>query len=131
MAPLPRFKVPGVSGSKVILLRKNTNVFQIFFSSSLGSKKLRFVHTTKLASDCMWKAHVLAGKMRRTTFQLSHLTLSYGIFQVNRNTIPEFSQILSQQFSTFHSTLVVNYPNQAPFKWNRITSTAFFYLSAY
>ena len=76
------------------------------------------MHTTKLASDCMWKAHVLAGKMRPTTFQLSRLTLTYGIFQVNRNTLPGFSQILSQHFSTFHSTLVVNYPNQAPFEWN-------------
>ena len=84
----------------------------------MGSKELGFVHTTKLASDCMWKAHVLAGKMRRTTFQYSHFTLTYGIFQVSRNTLPEFSQILSQQFSTLRSTLVVNYPNQAPFEWN-------------
>ena len=72
------------------------------------------MHTTKLASDCMWKGPVLAGKMRRTKFQYSHFTLTYGIFQVNRNTLPEFSQILSQQFLTFRSTLFVNYPNQAP-----------------
>ena len=64
---LPRFQVPGVSGSKVILLGKKTKISQ-FFSSPWGSKKLRFVHTTKLASECMWKAHNLAGKMRRSAF---------------------------------------------------------------
>ena len=56
--------------------------------------------------------------MRRSTIQYSTLTLTYGIFHVNRNTVPEFSQILSQQFSTFHSILVVNYPSQASFKRN-------------
>ena len=39
LACLPRFQVPGLSGSKVILLRKWTKIFQIFFSSPLGSKK--------------------------------------------------------------------------------------------
>ena len=39
LACFPRFQLPGVSGSKVILLRKMTKIFQIFFSSSLGSKK--------------------------------------------------------------------------------------------
>ena len=61
----------------------------------------------------MWKAQILTGKMRRSTFQYNLLTLTYAIFHVNRNTFPEFSQILRQQFLTFHSTLVVNYPNQA------------------
>ena len=88
LARLPRFQVPGVSGSKVILLRKRTKIFQIFFSSSLGSKKLRFVHTTKISSECMWKAQNLAGKVRRSTFQYNHLTLTYSIFHVNRNTFP-------------------------------------------
>ena len=59
----------------------------------------------------MRKAHKSAGKMRRSTFQFNNLTLTYGIFHVNRKTIPEFSQILYHQFSTFRSTLVVNYPN--------------------
>ena len=108
LARLPRFQVPVVSGSKVILLRKKTKIFPIFFSSSLGSKELRFVHTTKLASECMWKAQKLAGKMRRSTFQYKRLTLTYSFFHVNCNTIPEFSQILYQLFSTFHSTLVVS-----------------------
>ena len=95
LARLPRFQVPGVFGSKVILLRKLIKIFQNFFSS-LGNKKLRFVHTTKLASECMWKGHKSAGKMRRSTFQYNHLTLTYGIFHVNRNTIPEFFQISYQ-----------------------------------
>ena len=56
--------------------------------------------------------------MRRSTFQYNNLTLTYGIFHVNRNAIPEFSQILSQQFSTFHSILVINYPSKASFKRN-------------
>ena len=98
---LPRFQVPGVSGSKVILLGKYEN-FSIFFSLPLGSKKLRFVHTTKLPSECMWKAHKSAGKMRRSSLQCGHLTLTYIIFHVNRNRFPEFSQFLYQQFSTFH-----------------------------
>ena len=115
LARLPRFQVPGVSGSKVILLRKNTKVFN-FFSLNLGSKKLRFVHTTKLASECTWKAHSLAGKTRRFTFQYNQLTLTYSIFHVNRNTNPEFSQNFYQHFSTFHSTIVVNYPSQASFE---------------
>ena len=46
----------------------------------------------------MWKAHLWPQKMRHETFQYNHLTLTFGIFQVNRNTIPEFSQVLSQQF---------------------------------
>ena len=74
---------------------------------------MRFVHTTKLASEGIWKARKLTGKLRRSTFQYNHLTLTYSIFHVNRNTFPEFSQILYQQFSTFHSTFVVNYPIQA------------------
>jgi len=41
----------------------------------------------------MWKAHNLAGKMRRSLFQHTRSTLTYGNFQVKRNTIPEFSQI--------------------------------------
>ena len=76
------------------------------------------MHTTKLAIECMWKAHKLAGKMRRSMFQYNKLTLTYGIFHVNRNTIPEFSQMLYHQFSTFHSTIGVNYPNQASFERN-------------
>ena len=125
MVRLPPFQVPGVSGSKVILLRRNTNIFQIFFSSSFGSKKLRFVYTTELASDCMWKAHVLTGKMRRTTFQLSHLTLTFGIFLLNRNTFPEFPQILPKQFLILNSTLVVNYIIQTSFERTWVFLTAF------
>ena len=87
------------------------------------------MHTTKLASECMWKAHSLAGKMRRFTFQYNQLTLTYNIFHVNRNTIPEFSRSLPQEFSTFHSTLVVNYPDQASFE--RMFLTAFLFLRAY
>ena len=101
-----------------------------FFSLSLGSKKLRFVHTTKLSSECMWKAHKSAGKMRRSSFQCGHLTLTYIIFHVNRNTFPEFSQFLYQQFSTFHSPLVVNYPSQASFERNWMFLTVFLVLSA-
>ena len=66
----------------------------------------------------MWKAQYLAGKMRRSTIQYNNLTLTYSIFHVNRNTFPEFSQNLNQQFSTFHSTFVVNYPSQASFERN-------------
>ena len=66
----------------------------------------------------MWKAHKKAGKMRRPTFQYNHLTLTYGVFHVNRITFPEFSQNLYQQFSTFHTTFVVNYPSQASFERN-------------
>ena len=61
----------------------------------------------------MWKAHKLAGKMRRSTFQYNQLKLTYSIFHVIFNTFLEFSQILRQLFLTFHSTLVVNYPSQA------------------
>ena len=93
--------------------QKKDKVFKNIFSSHLGNKKLRFVHTTRLARECMWTAHKLTGKMRRSPFQYNRLTLTYNFFHVNRNTFPEFSQILYQQFSTFHSTLVVNYPNQA------------------
>ena len=76
------------------------------------------MHTTILASECMWKAHLLVGKMRRSKFHFDHLTLTYSIFHVNRYTFPEFSQTLYQQFSTLHSTLVVNYPSQASFERN-------------
>ena len=79
---------------------------------------MKFVHTTKLASECMWKAHEKAGKLRRPTFQYNRLALTYGVFHVSRFTFPEFSQNLYQQFSTFHSTLVVNYPSQASFERN-------------
>ena len=76
------------------------------------------MHTTKLASECMWKAQQLTGKMRRSTFQYNHLMLTYSNFDVNRNTFPEFSQNLNQQLSTFHSTFVVIYPGQASFERN-------------
>ena len=79
----------------------------------------------------MWKAHKMAGKMGRSTFQYNHLTLTCSIFHVNRNTIPEFSQNLSHEVSTFHSTLVVNYPGQASFERNRMFLTAFLFLRAY
>ena len=115
LARLPRFQVPGVSGSKVILLRKSTKIFQFFFFV-LGSKKLTFGHTTNIASECMWKAHKLAGKTRRSTIQYSYVTLTYSIFHKNCNTFLELPQILCQQFSTFHTTLVVNYPSQASFE---------------
>ena len=69
--------------------------------------------------------------MRPKTFHYKHLTLTYGIFQVNRNTNPEFSQILSQTFSTFHSILVVNYPSQASFERNRVVVTLLSILRAY
>ena len=92
---------------------------------------MRFVHTTKLASDCMWKTLEMAVKMRCSTIQYNLLTLTYSIFHVNRNTFPEFSQILYQQFSTFHSTLVVNYPSQASFERSWMLLTAFLFLRAY
>ena len=124
------------SGSWAIWFKSNFTLkrdkdFTNFFSSFLGSKKLRFVHTTRLASENMWKAHFRARKMRLETFHYKHLTLTYGNFQVNRNTIPEFSQILYQQFSTFHSTIVVNYPNQASFERNWMFLTGILFLRAY
>ena len=64
----------------------------------------------------MWKAHLKPRKMRPNTFQYKQLTLTYGNFQVNRNTFPEFPQILSKQYFLFNSTPVVNYPNQASFE---------------
>ena len=76
------------------------------------------------------KAHKSAGKMRRSSFQCGHLTLTYIIFHVNRNRFPEFSQFLYQQFSTFHSPLVVNYPSQASFERNWMFVTAFLVLGA-
>ena len=97
----------------------------------MGSKKLRFVHTTKLASECMWEAHIWPRKMCPKTFQYKHLTLTYAIFLVNRNTIPEFCQILSKHFLEFNSSLAVNYPNQASFERNRVFLTAFSFLGAY
>ena len=39
LAGLPRFQVPGVSGSKVILLRKNKKKIQIF-SFDFGQQKV-------------------------------------------------------------------------------------------
>ena len=104
---------------------KKDKDFSNFFTSFLGSKKLRFVLTTSLASESMWKAHFRAKRMRLVTFHYKHLTLTYGNFQVNRNTIPEISQIFYQQFSTFHSTIVVIYPSHASFERNRMFLTAF------
>ena len=69
--------------------------------------------------------------MRHRTIQYNFLTLSYVIFLVNRNTFPEFSQILSQHFLTFNSTPVVNYPNQASFERNRVLSFAFSFQPTY
>ena len=69
--------------------------------------------------------------MRPKTFHYKHLTLTHGVFQVNRNTIPEFSQTLSQTFSTFHSILVVNCPSQASFECNRVLLTLLSILRAY
>ena len=66
----------------------------------------------------MWKAHKSAGTMHHSTFQYNQLMLTYRIFYVNRKTFPEFSQNLYQQFSTFHSNVVVNYPRQASFERN-------------
>ena len=129
MARLPRFQLPGIPGSKVIL--EKDKGFSIFFSSSLGSKKFIFVHTTELASECMWKAYKMAGKMGHSTFQYNQLTLTCSNFHVNRNTNLEFSQNLSQEVSTFHSTLVVNYPGQASFERNRMFLAAFLFLRAY
>ena len=64
----------------------------------------------------MGKAQKLAEKRCRSTLQYNHLTLTYGIFHVHRNTFLEFSQVLRQQFSTFQSIVVVNYPGQASFE---------------
>ena len=89
------------------------------------------MHTTRLASSGMWKAHFCARKMRPQTFHYKHLTLTYGNFQVNRNTIPESSQILSQTFLTFHSILFVNCPSQAWFEKNRVLLTLLSFLRAY
>ena len=66
----------------------------------------------------MWKAHKLAGKMRRSAIQYSYVTLTYSIIHKNCNTILELPQILCQQFSTFHTTVVVNLPGQASFERN-------------
>ena len=79
----------------------------------------------------MWKAHKLAGKMRCSPIQYSQLTLTYSIFHMNCNTFLEFSQTLYQQFSTFHSTVVVNYPGQASFERNWMFLIAFLFLRAY
>ena len=56
------FRFLGYLVQKSLYLEKRQRFFK-FFSSSLGSKKLNFVHTTKLASECMWKAHKLKGTM--------------------------------------------------------------------
>ena len=69
--------------------------------------------------------------MRPKTFHQKPLTLTKGIFQVNRNTIPEFSQILSQTFLTFHSNLVLNCPIQASLERNRVLLTLLSFLGAY
>jgi len=66
----------------------------------------------------MLKAHIWPRQMCTKTFKYKQLTLTYVIFLVNRNTIPEFCQILSKQFLEFNSTIVVNYPNQASFERN-------------
>ena len=63
--------------------------------------------------------------MRRQAFHYKHLTLTSGTFQVNRNTIPESSQILSQTFLTFHSILVVNCPSQASFEKTECSSLSY------
>ena len=60
------------------------------------------MHTTELASECMWKAHKSAGKMRHSTFQYNHLTLTYVIFHVNRNTFRSFLKFYVNNF--WHST---------------------------
>ena len=57
--------------------------------------------------------------------------LTYSIFHMNCNTFLEFSQTLCQQFSTFHSTVVVNYPNQASFARTGVLLTAFLFQRAY
>ena len=69
--------------------------------------------------------------MRPKTFHYKHLTLTYGNFQVNRNTNPEFSQLLSQTFLTFHSILVVSYPNQASFERNCVRFSGVLFPRAY
>ena len=69
--------------------------------------------------------------MRTKTFQYRHLTLTYGVFLVNRSRFPEFPQILSQQFLTFNSTLVVNFPSQASFERSWVFPTAFLFPRAY
>ena len=79
----------------------------------------------------MWKAHKMAGKMRCSPIQYSQLKLTYSMFHMNCNTFLEFSQTLCQQFSTFHSTVVVNYPGQASFERNLMFLTAFLCLLAY
>ena len=115
---------------KKFYLEKRQRFFN-FFSSFLCSKKLRFMHTTISASECMWKARLPVGKMRCSKFHFDHLTLTYSIFHVNSYTFPEFSQTLYQQFSTLHSTLVVNYPSQASFEGNWMFFIAFLFLRAY
>ena len=105
--------------------------FSNFSSSSSGSKKLSFVHTTKLASECMWKAPFKPRQMRPTTFQYKLLTLTYVIFLLNRNTFPEFPQLLSWQSFIFNSTVVVNYPNQASYERTWVFLTVFVFPCAY
>ena len=50
---------------------------------------------------------------------------------MNRNTFPEFSQFFYQEFSIFHSSLVVNYPSQASFELEWVLLTAFLFLRAH
>ena len=89
------------------------------------------MHTTKLATECMWKAHFRPRRMHPKTFQNNHLTLTYGIFLVNRNINPEISEILSHEFLTFHLTLVINYANQASFERIWVFLIVLFFLHAY
>ena len=51
------FRFLGYLVQKKFYLEKTQSIFK-FFYSNLGSKKLSFVHTTKLASECLWKAHI-------------------------------------------------------------------------
>ena len=74
------------------------------------------MQTTNLESECMWKAHNLAGKMSHSTIQYSLLMLTFSNFLLNRNTFPEFPQILPKQFLILNSTLVVNYIIQTSFE---------------
>ena len=104
--------------------------FFIFFSSPLGTKKMRFVHTTKLASECMWKAHFWPRKMRPKTFSIGIWTWLTGFYSSESQHNSGVFPILYKQFLTFNSTLVVNYPKQASFQGNWVFLTAFLFQRA-
>ena len=107
LARLPRFQVPGESGSKVILLRKSTKNYQNLTSYLVSKSR---VSSTQLSGQVnLHKKSSIREYMRSTTCVYLNVTLTYDVFSVVRETVSDFSKNLPQFSFAFNQlSLLIN-----------------------